>query len=81
MCILGGAAVVPAAARTHRAEEYTMRRTSVRKIVVGTLTLVATAALGLGFSSEAWAGHHSSSWDGHSSSWDVGTHAKSSSWD
>ncbi|MBA2716988.1 MAG: hypothetical protein H0U51_08050 [Propionibacteriales bacterium] len=56
-----------------------MRSNIIRKVTAATLTMAATAAFGLGASSEAWAGK-SSAWD--SSAWDrVGTTTKSSAWD
>ena len=49
-------------------------RTIARKAITATLTIAATAAFGLGASSEAW-GAKSSAWDristtGNSSAWD-----------
>ena len=62
-----------------------MRSNIIRKVTTATLAMAATAAFGLGASSEAWAGK-SSAWDGasttKSSAWDrVGTTTKSSAWD
>ena len=63
-----------------------MRSNIIRKVTAATLTMAATAAFGLGASSEAWGGK-SSEWDrvgttARSSEWDrVGTTAKSSEWD
>ena len=65
-------------------------RSIARKTITATITVAATAAFGLGASSEAWGGKSSawdrvgtsksSSWD--SSSWDrAGTTTKSSAWD
>ncbi len=63
-----------------------MRSNIIRKVTTATLAMAATAAFGLGASSEAW-GAKSSAWDGagtttKSSAWDgAGTTTKSSAWD
>jgi hypothetical protein len=40
-----------------------MFNVSVRKIVVSTVALAAPIAFSLGTSSEAWGGHHTTSWE------------------
>ncbi len=60
-----------------------MQSTMFRKITTATLTLAATAAFGLGTSSEAWG--RTSAWDGagtdKTSAWDGAGTDKTSAWD